>query len=301
MNSIFEKSSSRWVRYDQYELKEAEDGKVYMTPAQKAKPQVYDPLEHAEGMVLDALNVGLLMMKRAEDADVEKAVMAFIANYGLLGLMTALPTTPAFMDYESVYLPKNNYIKAEALPPEAYLNHFFPFGLPDIKKRGAESIWNIDGDREMQALAMTFSDKPMAVSMCMQREYAERYEWLQAQFKDWAFIFCTSVFYYQDLDVIDEETKNVYRQAMTAFDGIAPSYHIELRDKPTIVWDFHSLLLGIQMMFSFALAEEEKLLKVCKRCGKVFIGGKAGKDFCSARCRGQYKSKMDLMNDSLLR
>ena len=29
--------------------------------------------------------------------------------------MTALPTTPSFMDYEAVYLPKNHFIKAETM------------------------------------------------------------------------------------------------------------------------------------------------------------------------------------------
>ncbi len=41
----------------------------------------------------------------------EKAVQEFVTRYGLLGLMTALPTTPSFMDYEAVYLPKNHFIK----------------------------------------------------------------------------------------------------------------------------------------------------------------------------------------------
>ena len=56
--------------------------------------------------MLDALNVGMLMMGRKPEAEVEKAVMEFVTRYGLLGLMTALPTTPTFMDYEAVYLPK---------------------------------------------------------------------------------------------------------------------------------------------------------------------------------------------------
>ena len=55
-------------------------------------------------IVLDALNVGMLMMGRKPEAEVEKAVMEFVTRYGLLGLMTALPTTPSFMDYEAVYL-----------------------------------------------------------------------------------------------------------------------------------------------------------------------------------------------------
>ena len=39
------------------------------------------------------------------------AVLEFVHQYGLLGLMTALSTTPSFMDYEAVYLPKNRFIK----------------------------------------------------------------------------------------------------------------------------------------------------------------------------------------------
>lgn len=288
MNNLFQRSSSHWVRYDKYELKESQDGKQYLTPAMKAKPEVYDPLKNADAMVLDALNVGLLMMKRADDAEVSQAVMDFITKYGLLGLMTALPNTATFMDYEAVYLPKNNFIREETLTTKAYLANFFPFELPDHKKRGVESVWNISGDREMQALAMTFTDRPLAVNMSFQREYAERYDWLLAQFKDWAFLSCTLIYYYKDYESIDEDTRNIYRRAMAAFDGIAPSYHIALLDSPTIVWDFQSLMLGIQMMFSFALTDEQKPLRACKHCQKAFIASRPGAVFCSPRCKNQY-------------
>lgn len=288
MNNLFERSSSHWVRYDKYELKEAGNGKLYVTPAENAKPEVYDPLKNADAMVLDALNVGLMMMKRAEDAKVAAAVMKFVTSYGLLGLMTALPTTPTFMDYEAVYLPKNKFLKQETLSTEDYLINFYPFDKPEIKKRGVESRWDVGGDRDMIALAMTFADKPMAVNMCLQREYAEPYDWLAAQFKDWAFIFCTSIYYYDDYDKIDEDTRNIYRQAMAAFDGIAPSYHIALLESPTIVWDFQSLLLGIQMLFSFALTDGQKPLRSCKHCQKAFMASRPSAAFCSPRCKNQY-------------
>ena len=106
MKNLFEQSRSHWVRYDHYELKTAEDGKRYITPGKSAKPDVYNPLKEVPNIVLDALNVGMLMMGRKPEAEVEKAVMEFVTRYGLLGLMTALPTTPTFMDYEAVYLPK---------------------------------------------------------------------------------------------------------------------------------------------------------------------------------------------------
>jgi hypothetical protein len=271
MNNLLERTSESWVRYDDYEWKEGKDGVLYLTPAAKAKPDIFDPLKDAETLVLDALNIGRMCMSKKPDEEIRKAILQFALHYGLLGLMTALPTTPNFMEYEAVYLPKNHFIREESMKTADYLALFFPFETPDVVKRGIESMWNIDGDRAMMALAMAMSDKPMAVNMVFQRSYAERYEWLKQQFTDWVFTFTTSVLYYEDYDVIDEDTRNLYRQSMAAFDGIAPTYHIALLDKPTIIWDFHSLLLGIQMMFSFMLTDDAKPLRLCKHCTKVLI------------------------------
>ena len=83
-------------------------------------------------------------------------------------------------------------------------------------------------------------------------------------------------------------------QSMAAFSGIAPTYHIALLDKPTIVWDFHSLLLGIQMMFSFMLTDSENLIKLCKHCIKAFVASRPGAVFCSPQCKNThnvYKSR----------
>ena len=124
--------------------------------------------------------------------------------------------------------------------------------------------------------------------MSFQREYAEPYEWVAQQFKDWAFTLTTAILYYNDYDSIDEDARGLYRKAMAAFGGIAPSYHIELLDKPTIYWDFHSLLLGIQMMFSFMLVDGEQPLRLCKHCQKVFLGSRSNAAFCSPRCKNQY-------------
>ena len=44
------------------------------------------------------------------------------------------------------------------------------------------------------------------------------------------------------------------------YGSVAPEYHIELRERPAMVWDFHSLLLAIQMMFSFMLVDETATL-----------------------------------------
>ena len=240
MKNLFERSRSHWTRYDHYELKTTEDGRRYITPGKNAKPDVYDPLKEAPNIVLDALNVGMLMMGRRPEAEIEQAVLTFAARYGLLGLMTALPTTPAFMDYEAVYLPKNHFLKDESMETDNYLSLFYPFDRLDLVKQGIESAWKLSGDRTMIALTMTFMDEPAAKTMSFQWQYAEPYDWVVQQFKDWAFTLSTSVLYYQNYPLIDEDTRELYRKAMAAFGGITPGYHIELLDKPTICWDFLS-------------------------------------------------------------
>ena len=139
--------------------------------------------------------------------EIQKAIQQFAVKYGLLGLMTALPTTPNFMDYEAVYLPKNHFIREETMSTKDYLDLFFPFDKPDVVKKGIESMWNISNDRVMMALAMTMSDSPMAVNMSFQREYAEPYEWMQQQFEDIAFTYLTSMLYYEDYDRMTPESR----------------------------------------------------------------------------------------------
>lgn len=238
MKNLFERASSYWVRYDRYELKEGMNGVQYVTAAQDANPEVYNPLENLEQLVLDALNVGPLSMGRKSEEVIRQGVMDCVHKYGLLGLMTALPTTPKFMDYEAVYLPKNQYIREETMSTEKYLELVYPFDKLDLVKKSIESSWNINEDRTLQTLALTFWEQPMAMSMSFQRQYAEQYDWLTAQFKDWAFHLLTSFFYYEDNASLKAGAKKAMHMSMAAFGGMAPTYHIALFDKPTIVWDF---------------------------------------------------------------
>ena len=75
---------------------------------------------------------------------------------------------------------------------------------------------------------------------------------------------------------------------MEAFGGIAPTYRIALLDKPTIVWDFHSLMLGVQMMFSFMLTDSDNPIRICQNCMKVFAASDQSKVFCSPQCEDMY-------------
>ena len=166
---------------------------------------------------------------------------------------------------------------------EAYVSLFFPFRKPNFRKKSKDSFWFIDNDRTMMALALTFRKEPQAQTMCFMRDYAERYDWLEQIFQDWSFTFLSSFLFYEG-DDLDEDTKDIYRMGMAAFEGIAPEYHIELRERPTMVWDFHSLLLAIQMMFSFMLVDETATLKLCPNCYKAFFTENKDDVYCSTEC-----------------
>jgi hypothetical protein len=241
-------------------------------------------MEDYQSMVVDALNLGRLASKEETSPILQEKILDFVQNYGLLGFMTALPTTADFMDYKQVYLPKNHFIREEVMQTEDYLNLFFPFERPDLHKHGTESRWSIADDKPMMALAMALADRPMAVILCCQRQYAERFDWIVQALKDWVFTFLTSFLFYLDLDRMDDLSKELFIKGMSAFGGSAPTYHIELRERPTIVWEFHSLMRQIQMLYSFMLTDEESTLTCCANCGRVFVS-EQGEKFCCDVCK----------------
>lgn len=287
MRNFFEHSKSNWVKYSEYELKE-KDGVLYIKPADDAMPNIYNIMETKEDIVVDALNVGLLCMSKDKEKEAEQqaAVMGFISRYGLLGLMTTITSTPSFMDYEVVHFIKNRFIKAETMNTIEYISKFYPFERPDIAKNGVEMRWNISGDNTMMALAMTFTDRETAVNMSFQRTYAEPYEWVKTQFIDWALLFTTSTIYYEN--EFNDSEKELYRQMMTVFNANSPTYHILLLDKPTLVWNFGSLAIAVQMLFSLSLTDDKTPIRLCKHCAKALIPSRPNALFCSSKCKNQY-------------
>ena len=288
LKNVFEHANFYWVRYSAYELKQAESGVLYIVPTQDARPVIYNPLENTVKMVLNALNVGMRSIQRKPDEYVRKSVMEFVSSYGLLGIMTALPTTPYFMDYRAVYLPRNHFLKEETLTTEEYLSNFFPFGKLDVKKNGEEYQWDVEADQDMKALTLTFSKEPTAMNMSLQRLYAERYDWVLLQLKDLAYNLLGSFLYYEDYPKLDETQRALYRQSVSAFGSNAPSYHVALLDRPVIVWDYYSLLSGLQLMVNMMLADEEHPVRLCRNCQKVFIAENANQRFCCSGCADEF-------------
>ena len=84
--------------------------------------------------------------------------------------------------------------------------------------------------------------------------------------------------------------KEFHKQSMATFDELTPTYHVALMDdRPHLVWNFNSLLQGIQLMFSMMLTDEYKPIKMCKNCGKAFIARRYRDKFYSRKCSEEYR------------
>ena len=286
---MFGRATSRWVRYSEYEAIQSESGEWYVSPAPNATSAVYDPIENVETMIVDALNIGLKCMSGAkqfyDDNRMVAEICVFAEKYGLLGFMTALPTTIEFMDYETVYLPKNRFIRAEAMPSIEYAELFFPFDKEVNENPNRHRHYTKDDSSIMVSLAAR--NKPKAIEMAYQRGYSESCKWLRTQFADWALMFGASSLYYE-LEKTDPELAALQREAVAAFDGNVPSFHIELFDKPTIVWDFKSLLTVINVVFGLMLTDDDRPLRSCKYCNRAFIATHPKAEFCEHKCKNKY-------------
>ena len=291
MMDLFKNVSTFWVRFSDYHIQTANNGKKYLTAVDGATPEMIYPLDNAKQLVLDTVNIGLAIMGKKPRPLIEQDILKFAKNYGLLGLMTALPTTPRFMDYQYVYLPKNDFIRAESMETVAYTDLFFPFKKPTYRKDGDYVEWDVEGDVPIQALMLTcHAYTPIAMQMSFLREYAEDIEWQKKVFKSFAFNFLSVFFYYND--PLTEDEKETLRWGMRMFEGSSPTCHIALEDNgPMLIWDFHSLLHAIQMAFAFTMTDPHSPIKMCKNCDKAFFASRPNQKFCSDRCGRYYRMR----------
>ena len=107
--------------------------------------------------------------------------------------------------------------------------------------------------------------------------------------------------YYEDYDTLSEDTRRLMQQSMAAFGGNAPTYHIALMDNHTIIWDFHSMLLGVQMMLSFMLIDSKNPIRLCRHCTKAFVASRPSAVFCSPQCKNKHNVYKSRARERLLR
>ena len=287
MNMKIEQRLILWPRYTKYEIVATENGKRYIRPTSDARPWPVNSVTNKEDLVIDAVNVGMLVLGKKDEAVIEKAVMDFVHKHGLLGMMTALANAPDYMEYEITFLPKNRFIRERHMSTDAYQKIFFPFhDLQQLRnKLDREPNWKDPDDISNWQTMMHFSDQPEGVMMTALQEYAEPYDWVVAQFKDWAYMVSTTHFFYKDGFIDDLQLRISLQEGMEAYGGVAPSFIILLREKPILWWHFHSLHQCIHLTLAFMLADEKNPLRMCKYCKKIYIADEENEWFCGSKCK----------------
>jgi len=202
------------------------------------------------------------------------------------------------MEYPTVFLPKNPVTKAKSYGLDEYLGIFFPQVKADLlRKRQKAHGQFLDGlagdeppigigDSEVTALYVKFGGLPEAQRRSFQRGYAEPYEWVENQFRDWASMFLSSHYYYEERD---SEFQDLHRYSLLAYPGVAPHHKIVLKGRlPALQWDFHSLLQTICMLLSLALTDKDRPLRLCPECEKAFVTPDPRAVFCSRTCKTRH-------------
>lgn len=293
LSDLLQNDSSDWIRYTDYTFRKDKRGEEYLAPAEGSTYELVTPSEHAEQMLVDALNIGRTVPDQEFDTEVRKAmVKEFACQYGLLGFMMEYPLSPDILNGKVVYLRKNPLIEKESMKTGAYLKLFLPFdgninAYTDGKTTAVSSINEIP--------AMFFMDRPPVYSMVFSRNYAERLSWILDSFsKLYVHFHLCNLYRHSELK---EQSKAIMAKLIGGYRLEGVSYRLNMtfeQESPSVMWDFRSLKNAIDTLYGFAISDEKHPLRICKHCGKVFWSNDIRSEFCSPRCRNQfnvYKSR----------
>lgn len=274
LHTIFEKTSSEWVRYSKYEYKEI-GGQEYLTPAADSDIAIYNPLDVAEDLVVDALNLGAALCQSEKLTDKGRAsLMDFTLKYGSLGFMTTIPLNGNFMEYPTVFFGRNSFFDVDFMETKDYLPIFQPFGI----KQGQPKT----GFTMPPALVM---GKTLEYGIVFSRNYAERTDWLFCVFSEFYTHLAACVAYHT---TDNPALQNHYADMISGFCEYGLGFRMKMDGKLTMVWDFNSLKMALETVYGFLVSSAEQPLRICKHCGKVFFATHGRTEFCESRCRNQY-------------
>lgn len=270
---FFEKTSSDWVRYSKYEYKTNGDNE-YLTPTFDSEISIFNPLDLAEEMIANAINLGDGLCDKREKDDGRDGIMEYALKYGLLGFMTAIPLNEEFTEAGSVHFKSSGYFKVDSMKTKEYLDFFMPFGI----KSGQPNVG-------FTVPPVLLTGKALEFSFVFSRNYAEPLNWLHEWFGE---LYTHFLSYHEFGNTDNPALKEVYARRIGAFRERGLGFQMRMGEKPVIVWEFNSLKTLIETLYAFAISDADAPLRMCKRCGKAFFVTHGRSLFCSERCRNQY-------------
>lgn len=269
--------TSKWIKYSDYEMREDSKGEIYIAPAENARYTIYDPFEKSNKILFDLIDLGDEALK-GDKAIIYKKLILFVKNYGLLGLISSSVYNRDIVGEENVLFTPNNIISdSKIMNSEEYIKLFTPFATED-------DVYTREFDEHLTVVKAEdsprfYGKKPLVMDIVFSKFYAEKVDWIIEYAKNIS----------KNLDqLIIYKNANLTEAVEIMPDKFNPQkigFTVAMFDKPQIKWDFDSLQSTIDVIYAFALTDDNSILNRCSYCNKPFFAKTDREKYCSPSCR----------------
>jgi len=262
-------------------MREDRSRDTYFVPSPNAKATIYNPIDVARDMAIEALNMGREMDSCLYDSDdMTKQIFRFVQKYGFLGVMIDVPLNDNFFDAEETYLTPSPFFPLdEKCDTQEYMAKFFPFEetVPQLEQT----------DTSISAYA---GRKPI-YEYVFSGAYGEWLMWYVGYFQNLFKLFNACMTYVDEPQVF---RAMALRSGILEFSEHKLRYNIAAAGQPIMRWEFASLKAVMDLFVVGCITDPAQPIRQCKHCGKIFYRDDLRMEFCSPQCRNRfnvYKSR----------
>lgn len=278
--------TSKWIKYSDYDMREDSNGDIYIIPAENSNYTIYDPFEKSNKILFDLIDLGDEALKAEQDkAAIYNKLILFVKNYGLLGLISSSVYNRNIVGEDNVLFTQNNIISNtienlennSIMKSDEYIKLFTPFATED-------DIYTREFDDHLTVVKAEdsprfYGKKPLVMDIVFSKFYAERVDWILEYAKNISKNLNQLIIY---------KNANLTEPVEIMPDKFNPQkigFTVAMFDKPQIKWDFDSLQSTIDVIYAFALTDDNSILNRCSYCNKAFFAKTDREKYCSPSCR----------------
>lgn len=278
--------TSKWIKYSDYDMREDSNGNIYVIPAENSNYTIYDPFEKSNKILFDLIDLGdETLREEREKATIYNKLILFVKNYGLLGLISSSVYNRNIVGEENILFTQNNIISNtiqnlennSIMKSDEYIKLFTPFATE-------EDIYTREFDEHLTVVKAEdsprfYGKKPLVMDIVFSKFYAERVDWIIEYAKNISKNLNQLIIY---------KNANLTEPVEIMPDKFNPQkigFTVAMFDKPQIKWDFDSLQSTIDVIYAFALTDDNSILNRCSYCNKAFFAKTDREKYCSPSCR----------------
>ncbi|MDY2737194.1 GIY-YIG nuclease family protein [Intestinibacter sp.] len=278
--------TSKWIKYSDYDMREDSNGNIYVIPAENSNYTIYDPFEKSNKILFDLIDLGdEALREEREKATIYNKLILFVKNYGLLGLISSSVYNRNIVGEENILFTQNNIISNtiqnlennSIMKSDEYIKLFTPFATE-------EDIYTREFDEHLTVVKAEdsprfYGKKPLVMDIVFSKFYAERVDWIIEYAKNISKNLNQLIIY---------KNANLTEPVEIMPDKFNPQkigFTVAMFDKPQIKWDFDSLQSTIDVIYAFALTDDNSILNRCSYCNKAFFAKTDREKYCSPSCR----------------